>query len=297
MAPSPNAETNGNGRLCSKTESRYTPPAQKAERQTRVRVDTMKTSPEQIHLYGAVDPAGEDIAILADSIKRVGLKQPLVVTKDNYILSGHRRHAALAKLGQGMAPTIRVAWKRVGNLQRFADELRTYNLQRKKTVDQEWRESLFDDDSDIDHVAFDWQERVDGDGGATSYKPPIIRRKRDRIGSRKMPMLRAVKKILADYVEFLPVTVRKIHYALLNYPPLKDANNGKSTYQNDKVSYSNLVKLLTRARIDKLIPWTSITDETRSITRWRHWDSVGAFFGQQLEDFLDGYAQRATESA
>lgn len=53
----------------------------------------------------------EDVAELADSIKQVGLLQPLVVTEHPnqrgwLILAGHRRHAALKRLGRTHADCV-----------------------------------------------------------------------------------------------------------------------------------------------------------------------------------------------
>jgi hypothetical protein len=59
----------------------------------RKRVTSLKPSPENLQLYRAVDDDPE-IGKLADSIQKNSCV-PLVVTRDNYIVSGHRRHAAL----------------------------------------------------------------------------------------------------------------------------------------------------------------------------------------------------------
>src|SRR5690242_8429731 len=58
-------------------------------------------SPENEQLYGPVLP--EDVVGLADDIAKHGQREAIVLTTDNYILSGHRRHAALQLLGKGEA--------------------------------------------------------------------------------------------------------------------------------------------------------------------------------------------------
>ncbi len=68
-------------------------------RLVRKRVATLKPSPENERLYRPADE-DPDIRMLAESIKKKGLREPLVVTLDSYILSGHCRHAALELNGQ-----------------------------------------------------------------------------------------------------------------------------------------------------------------------------------------------------
>ena len=70
-------------------------------RLVRKRVSSLKPSPENTQLYR--DPLDDpDISKLAASIKRNGC-EPLTVTKDNFIVSGHRRHAALEEIGQSLS--------------------------------------------------------------------------------------------------------------------------------------------------------------------------------------------------
>src|SRR5262245_42495435 len=67
-----------------------------AIRTVRKRVASLKPSPENRELYDPVNVNDPDFVKLADSIRRNG---PHVITKDRYIVSGHRRHAALTLHG------------------------------------------------------------------------------------------------------------------------------------------------------------------------------------------------------
>ena len=71
-----------------------------AYRIVRKRVSSLKPSPENTRLYRPMwdDP---DIERLAARIKKNGC-DPLIITSDNppFIVSGHRRHAALQRIGQ-----------------------------------------------------------------------------------------------------------------------------------------------------------------------------------------------------
>ena len=69
-----------------------------AHRIVRKRVSSLKPSPENTQLYRPVDD-DPDIGKLADSIKKHGLCEPLIITMDKFIVSGHRRHAALQRIG------------------------------------------------------------------------------------------------------------------------------------------------------------------------------------------------------
>ncbi|MFH0983516.1 MAG: hypothetical protein V2A79_18520 [Planctomycetota bacterium] len=57
----------------------------------------------------------------------------------------------------------------------------------------------------------------------------------------------AVQRILAQRVEFWPLSDRSIHYALLNDPPLRHTAKPESVYAKDRASYHDLTDLLSRA--------------------------------------------------
>lgn len=55
-----------------------------------VDIESIKPSPENDEVYGAVQD-DEQMESLIDSIQRRGLEEPLIVSSDSYIISGHRR--------------------------------------------------------------------------------------------------------------------------------------------------------------------------------------------------------------
>ena len=59
-----------------------------------VRLCDIRLSPENDVLYKPVDFSDPAIIALAESIREHGLREPLVLSTDSYILSGHRRYAA-----------------------------------------------------------------------------------------------------------------------------------------------------------------------------------------------------------
>jgi hypothetical protein len=104
-----------------------------------------------------------------------------------------------------------------------------------------------------------------------------------------MPMLRAILKVLDDLKDDLPLSERQIHYNLLNDPPLKHASKPGSTYCNDAASANKLSDLCTRGRIEGLIPWDAIDDETRPVVEWNTHRDPSTFIQAELDGFLKDY--------
>ena len=67
-------------------------------------VAELRPSPLNDKLYRPVSPSDPDILALARSIRRHGLREPLVITLDDVILSGHRRHTACRLAGLTVVP-------------------------------------------------------------------------------------------------------------------------------------------------------------------------------------------------
>jgi len=87
---------------------------------------------------------------------------------------------------------------------------------------------------------------------------------------------------------------RRIHYLLLNAPPLKHDKKPDSKYQNDKNSYKALTHLLIRARLSGEIPMQAIEDSTRPIQLAGGFQSLEQFVGQEVSNFLNGYTRELT---
>src|SRR5437016_2385324 len=61
-------------------------------------------SPENDRLYRPVDPTDPDFKALAENIRANGVRDALIVTRDGYIVSGHRRYAAASIAGLETVP-------------------------------------------------------------------------------------------------------------------------------------------------------------------------------------------------
>ncbi len=78
---------------------------------------------------------------LAESVREHGIREPLVITQDNYIVSGHRRYVAAGIACLLEVPCRRVDVSRIGN-PNFVRLLREYNRQRVKTRQEQLREEV-----------------------------------------------------------------------------------------------------------------------------------------------------------
>jgi ParB/RepB/Spo0J family partition protein len=109
-------------------------------RQVWLSVDQIRPSSENEEIYKPVSPRDPQIQELAQSIKEHGLKEPLVVTVEGYILSGHRRYVACQLAGIKDIPC------RVEDISRndpkFETMLREFNRQRVKSFDEVVREQV-----------------------------------------------------------------------------------------------------------------------------------------------------------
>lgn len=266
-------------------------PARAAEAETdhgTISVEDIRPSPENDRLYRPVDPTDPAIVTLSESIAEHGVLEPLVITSDGFIISGHRRHAAAKLAGLLCVPCRVESIRRADDLDAFTKLLREHNRQRVKSLDEQLREEVVAADPERAHQALAEyrRQRPQVDVQTISLGAP---RPRARISRAKKPFLLAVLRVLEERREFLPLSDRAIHYALLNDPPLCHASKPASVYRNDAKSYRMLTDLLTRARLDGTIPMGAIIDATRLVTEWDTWSSPGDYLRQQLKDLFRSY--------
>ena len=271
-------------------------------RTVRKRVASLKPSPENCTLYDRDEPEG--IAALAASIKRNGC-EVLVITRDNYIVSGHRRRKALV-LNCQVWVECRVLDVRRDQMSRddYTALLRDHNQQRHKTVADQARETLLDVDRDQSYANLR-AARVE-----SAVQPEIngIRavqiegeKKRWNISEDKADHVRFIKKVVfEDLRDYWPLSGRGIHYPLLNYsfirgyywPHRDEPDYGTRRalpYANDQGSYDATCELLTRLRLLGTIPWEAMDDATRPFEPFRAFRNVQEFLHQEMEQLYDGY--------
>jgi hypothetical protein len=178
----------------------------------------------------------------------------------------------------------------------FVKRLEMYNRQRVKSLDEQLRESVIKADPEDAHkVLSEYREsrsRLNGQPVMTlrGYK------RRSEISKAKYPMIAAIKRVFADLSGFLPLSVRVIHYKLLNDPPLIHASKHRSAYQNDRESYKSLCDLLLRMRLESIIPFEWLEDETRPVVILTSYHDAGVFMAKETDGLLKGYYRDLQQS-
>jgi hypothetical protein len=261
-------------------------------------ISKIKPSPENDAIYGAVDPKDIDLINLANDIAQNGVREPLLVSRDGFIVSGHRRYAAARLVKLRSIPVRRLdtcrsqhddtEWKRL---------LRAHNHQRVKSSIVRVKEVMLDIDPDLAHEQLIAERKKrDCDGGPKMEIRGV--KTRSEISERKQEFLQAAIRVIRSLERFWPLTVRLVHYRLLNNPPMRNTSIGKqrSRYQNDKKSYFDLCDLLTRARLLGLVAWEAITDETRPTSGLRFDNDIAQFIDRQSYNFLRGYRRNLLQS-
>ena len=115
------------------------------------------------------------------------------------------------------------------------------------------------------------------------------------ITKKKMQFLKAAQRVIEDLRDFWPLSVRQVHYGLLNDPPLISTPERSKfdieryRYRNDEKSYKALIELLKQARYQGLVAMDSIDDPTRPIHPNQGWSSISEFVTDSMNRFLVGY--------
>lgn len=251
-------------------------------------LDQVHPSPENDQLYRPVDPEDPEILKLAQSIQAHGIQEPLLITEDSWIISGHRRYAAARIAGLATVPCRVAPIRKDADHDRFMQLLRECNRQREKSLDEKMREEVVScspDEAYREVMEFRAQQAQ----VHVSQIAVAARKPRWKISEAKMPFLSAVQRVISERREYWPLSVRQIHYALLNNPPLMHTKKADSVYCNTQRCYKALDDLLVRARLEELIPIEVISDETRPVVESGCHRECRSFVRQELDIFLKGY--------
>ena len=252
-------------------------------------VSEIKMAKENDTLYGRFSIHNFDDRSLVESINERGIQEPLVISEDLVLLSGHRRLSSAKHLQMELVPVrvVQVEFEALTTTERLRT-LSEFNQQRDKSGEERINEAFV---------------RIDPTKAYTEIRLRQIRQKHKMLSSpalnlggvkhrhkiRATQFLAAVSEVISDNECFLPLTVRRVHYLLLNHPPLKHDKKPSSTYRNDLPSYKALANLLTRARLSNQVPMNSIEDITRPIRLGGGFDSVTEYIQEATENFLIGY--------
>lgn len=254
-------------------------------------VGIIRTAPENDLIYDRFGIANADDCALTISIRDNGMQEPLAVSADLYLLSGHRRLAAARYLGMKSVPVRLVKDLVFQDLdtQTKLETLRRFNQQREKSPGERIREKLLEIDPKEAHQELK-RRRLDASKmqGANDANVRMGAVK-TRAAITTMQFLAKAQAVIMENKEYWPLTVRRVHYLLLNDPPLRHDKKPDSVYVNDKASYKALTNLLIRARLSKDVPMASIEDSTRPVQEGEGFSTFEAFVAQETEGFLKYY--------
>jgi hypothetical protein len=245
-------------------------------------LDSIFPAPDNDVIYRAIALDDPEIIELARSIKEHGLLDSLLISQDGFIISGHRRRIASLRAGLKEVP------------------VKIYPISRKKSPDEFRRhESAIKMDPKAAHrqILNDRQEKQKRGRESLSMIDPDYVGRRCKLSKAKMPLINAIIRILNEHLEFWPLFDRQIHFRLLgSLAPLIHASKPNSRYVNDMKSYRAVTDVLTRGRIEGVIPWEAIDDDTRPIDLNQFYNNPAEFVRQDLESFLKGYWRNRQQS-
>jgi hypothetical protein len=266
----------------------------------------IKPHPLNAKIYRPINGDDPAVKVLAQSMRDNEFfpHEPIVLTSDYYVLSGHRRRVAAGLAGLEYVPCVMTDIR--SDDEQVPYLIVTYNSQRVKTNAEVLHEELIlstaiSDDSYREILEERRSAAVIDDEDAIEI---VGVKKRSRISQDKTPFLEAICGVVETYKEFWPLTDRVIHYRLLNDPPLRNAGkpdqylrkNKKrenvlvhNRYANVNECYKDTCDIVSRARLIKKISWAAIGDETRPVVTWDVHQGIGSFLKKQFDGFLKGY--------
>lgn len=261
-----------------------------------VAIDSIFPSPENDEVYGKIDTENHELVMLCNDIVEHGIREPIQVSSDGFIVSGHRRYAAAKLARQATVPIRRLPISRADHSaiewKRF---LASHNRQRVKSAAIRLKESLLAIDPQVAYRQMIAQ-RQERDRDAPTEICLGKESLRAKISAAKEPMLLAAISAINELKKYWPLTVRQVHYRLLNNPPLRHETKPASAYCNDRKSYDDLCDLLARARLAERIPWQAIMDETRPVSGTNYCQDCAEFIDRETAWFLDGYRRNLMQS-
>lgn len=243
-------------------------------------------------VYKPVDPRDPGIIALSENIRKNGLIHPIVATTDNVILSGHRRLVACRLAGLTHIPVQRHSMASTDPS--FLELLVSCNIQREKTRDEQLRESVIQTDPEEAYAAL--LQHRDAKSAVTCETIELKeRRNRKEISAQKRDMADAVLRVIEANRKFWPMSVRAVHYRLLNETFFRNTRT-KSKYVNNLKCYSDTSDLTTRMRLIGEIPLHAISDDTRPGVAWDVHQSTRSFVEAELSGFLKSYRRNLLQS-
>ncbi len=248
-------------------------------------------------IYGkaANDP---NMDALVESVRKRGILTPLIVTTKNVVISGNRRTVAACRAGLDKVPCF------VRDIaeedHEFAEILIEANENRVKeygsTVIENAVKSLADNPlmwiaaQRLDVARL--QRRAVGDVVEVDAGNKRVRKQITRARAFADAVIDIVRSYSARGIR---PTVRQVHYALLNDPPITDTQSGRR-YANNEASYNALTSLAARLRVAGELPFNAFTDATRPLRNPRTYRDAAEYVSETLRLFGGDYRRNYMKS-
>lgn len=105
--------------------------------------------------------------------------------------------------------------------------------------------------------------------------------------SRKaLDYLEGVKQVIEEIADYWPLTLRQIYYRM----------TGVELIPKTTAAYRKLSRILTKARLDGLVPWEAMEDRAREALWAGGWPDKDDFIEEQYSHFLCGYRRDLLQS-
>ena len=98
--------------------------------------------------------------------------------------------------------------------------------------------------------------------------------------------LEQVHEILTELKEYWPLTLRQVYYQLV----------AAGHIENNRGAYQKLSRILTKARLDKFVPWAALEDRTRQLLPSAGWSDADTFIQAKWRDFLVDYRRNLLQT-
>ena len=262
---------------------------------TTIPTSEIKQTPENWDIYrwdDCDDPAFMD---LIESVRAEGVLEPLVLSTDYYVLSGHRRLRAAQAAGVEGVPAIiePIEIEPMESEERIKLLINHNRGSRRKTQEEILRENLAQVDPEA-AIAEAENRRVQhlekSEGTFEHVKAVGVIKRHDPRGKRR-EIFEAVVAILKDFNRrgMLPVSVRAVHYRLLSMKVETSSQKRGHPYGTGGSDSKLLSRLITDARSWGLIEDSWISDETRPTYRQSLWASPADYLEDEMETILGSY--------
>ncbi len=258
---------------------------------------SLHETPENWTIYRRPDLTDPIFQELCASIRETGIRTPLEISRDHYVISGHRRLLAARHCGLDEAPCFiddEVVMAELDGPERIALLTERNRGIRVKSDSELYLEAA----ASVDPAAAirRAQERKaqvlnkSKTCGLTEVAIAGSIARTDPSGERA-EMLNAVLDILAELRSrnFLPTSGRSIHYKLLQMKVRTSARKNGYIYGTRPGSASLLSKLLTDARSAGLIGHADLDDGTRPTHQFTASGSLGNYIHATLGDLFTNY--------